>query len=777
MKDRAALLCALPALAFAVFATSACSRPTGSFSEQNARAHIGMLAGTIGSRPIGTPANARARTYIVDELHNAGFEVRVQETDARRGSIGRTAHVHNIIATKAGRRSEAIGLVSHYDSVTAGPGAADDGLGVGVALEAARVLGGLKDRQWTLMVLVTDGEEASMMGAAALVTDRDLMRQLHAYINVESIGSAGPPTLFEVGPGNAWLLGPWARRAPGPRGASFVTEVYRRLPNDTDFSILKRQDIPGLNFAAVGDSYAYHTPRDTPERLSLATIRDTGEQVVSIVTALEGMDITQRTTADRTFFDVGGMTAISYGPVVGWIIAGAALLFGVVAWVRMTAAAIRIGGTVRWLLMAVWAIIGAAAVVLSMIGATWTMRAAHAVYHPWYARPGRLFLLMLAAGVSTAWLFARLGHWLPPRAHGVRGPAVVWSIALPLWLATASGSLWVAPGAAFLWLIPLLTAGVLLSIVPASAAVALRLVSIIVFAVAATLWVRDTTNLLYFMVAALGRFPLVTPIAVFAAVMSIAGAMLAPPLIAAIGTTQPLLRPSLASAVCLAAIAVTAGFAYSAPAYTYEQPLRRQARVIQEQGGPPVWEVGSVEPGLDLGDGAPSGWTPAPPGSSPASSAVPVLRLPYPFVFRATGPDLGPAPITIAGATIDPLSAGQELAITVVPREPGIAISFVLPAGLQPARSSLPGVPRLGHWMATYVAPPPEGVIFRASFNGADAARLREVRVLATMQGSPDGRGWGLPAWLPQERTVWTADATWTVAPFSLPIAPVPPLR
>ena len=56
--------------------------------------------------------------------------------------------------------------------------------------------------------------------------------------------------LFETGPGNGWLVAPWARRAPHPRGGSFGIEIYRRLPNDTDFSILKRQGIPGLNFAA-----------------------------------------------------------------------------------------------------------------------------------------------------------------------------------------------------------------------------------------------------------------------------------------------------------------------------------------------------------------------------------------------------------------------------------------------------------------------------------------------------------------------------------------------
>ena len=98
-----------------------------------------MLAGTIGSRAVGTSANARAREYIVDQLKLAGFEVRVQEADARRPELGTTARVANIIATLAGARREAIGLIAHYDSRPDAPGATDDGLGVAVALEAARV--------------------------------------------------------------------------------------------------------------------------------------------------------------------------------------------------------------------------------------------------------------------------------------------------------------------------------------------------------------------------------------------------------------------------------------------------------------------------------------------------------------------------------------------------------------------------------------------------------------------------------------------------------------
>ncbi len=145
----------------------------------------------------------------------------------------------------------------------------------------------------------------ALLGATALVTDREVTSRLQAYVNIEAIGSAGAPLLFETGPGNSWLVKQWARHAPNPRGASFGIEIYRRLPNDTDFSVLKRLGIPGLNFGATEDSYAYHTTRDTPERLASRTIRDTGEQVVAVMTALDATDVTQRSDSSSTFFDVG----------------------------------------------------------------------------------------------------------------------------------------------------------------------------------------------------------------------------------------------------------------------------------------------------------------------------------------------------------------------------------------------------------------------------------------------------------------------------------------
>src|SRR5262249_10737906 len=167
-------------------AAAGCSPQAPRFSLDNARAHVQMLAGTIGSRPIGTPENQRARQYIVDELRLYGFDVRVQETDARRPEFGLTAHVSNIIATKRGADQHAIGILSHYDSSPDAPGAADDGQGVAVSLEAARVLGARNDARHTLFLIVTDGEEVGLMGAAGLTSDRDVMDRLQAYINIEA---------------------------------------------------------------------------------------------------------------------------------------------------------------------------------------------------------------------------------------------------------------------------------------------------------------------------------------------------------------------------------------------------------------------------------------------------------------------------------------------------------------------------------------------------------------------------------------------------------------
>jgi hypothetical protein len=764
-------------LLLVIAASAACGREPGLFVEANARAHIGMLADTIGSRPVGSAANQRARAYIIDQLKQIGFEVRVQEIDARRAEIGTTARVANIIGVLPGERTEAVGLVTHYDSSPDAPGATDAALGVGVALEAARVFSAGGRRQWSVMVLVTDGEESGLMGAAGLVTDRAVTDRLQAYINLESIGSDGPPVLFETGPGNAWIVAPWAQHAPHPRGGSYALEIYQRLPNDTDFSILKTRGLPGLNFAPTGDSYAYHTARDTVDRLSRATIRSTGENVVSILTALQDTDILARTDRSATYFDIGGTAAVSYGPVGHAIAAGLSLVLGIIAWLKLARAAVQQNGVVRWLMTVAWGWLGAAVTAGAMVLATSLLRAAREVYHPWYARPGRLFLFLVLVGVTAAWSMARIGQWLPRRAHPMRHAALTWNAALPAWIVLTGLALWYAPAAAYLWVWPLLAAGVFLVLVPSNRDELVRLASFGVLAVTASLWLRETHDLLPFVVAVMGRMAVITPAPTYAALLALSGIMIAPPLIGLLASARPLRRPWLVTSLLMLACVAAAGAAYVAPAYTREQPLRRFVRVLQDADAPAAtWEIASLEPGLDLGPGGPPQWAPT---TAAITASVPWGRFAFPFGFRASGPPLGPPPIAISGFSIAPLTDGLQLTLSVVPREPGLTVNFVLPPGVVPARSNFPGRRRLGRWTATFVAPPEEGIAWQASFHDVLREQLDQSRVTVVSSRLPGGNGWqSLPSWLPQETAVWSASATWVVPATSGPaIAPVPPLR
>ena len=73
--------------------------------------------------------------------------------------------------------------------------------------------------------------------------------------------------MFETSEGNGWLIEQLAQALPHPMATSMTMEVYRLMPNDTDFTIFMKHGMPGLNFAFIGGLYYYHSPEDTPANL------------------------------------------------------------------------------------------------------------------------------------------------------------------------------------------------------------------------------------------------------------------------------------------------------------------------------------------------------------------------------------------------------------------------------------------------------------------------------------------------------------------------------
>ena len=69
------------------------------------------------------------RDYLVQQLTSIGLETQVQ----------RTQGIENVLARLRGSDSTgAVLVLSHYDSVPVGPGAADNGSGVAALLETMR---------------------------------------------------------------------------------------------------------------------------------------------------------------------------------------------------------------------------------------------------------------------------------------------------------------------------------------------------------------------------------------------------------------------------------------------------------------------------------------------------------------------------------------------------------------------------------------------------------------------------------------------------------------
>jgi hypothetical protein len=83
-------------------------------------------------------------------------------------------------------------------------------------------------------------------------------------------------------------------------------DLYRRQPNDTDFSELKHAGIQGLNFAFVGDEAGYHTPLDNIDRIDLRSVQHHGNSALSLTRHFGSTEAAPLSERDAAFFNVAG---------------------------------------------------------------------------------------------------------------------------------------------------------------------------------------------------------------------------------------------------------------------------------------------------------------------------------------------------------------------------------------------------------------------------------------------------------------------------------------
>jgi hypothetical protein len=283
--------------------------PAEEFSSDRAMARVRWIAAQ--PHPAGSAAAAVVRDAILMELRRLLIPAEIQHGAGlyERGRMIFAGHADNVVARIAGRqRGPAVLLAGHYDSVRLGPGAADDGHAVGVLLETARaLLAGPKLRND--IIVLFDVEETGLTGAAAFVNQHPWRNDVAVALNFDARGTRGRDYMFQTSAGNGALIREFAAAAPHPAANSLTYEIYRRLPNDTDFSVFKGHAYAGFDFAFVDNVLAYHTPFDDPAHLDQATLQHAGETALALARRFGDADLNQvrRREPDAVYFSAGGL--------------------------------------------------------------------------------------------------------------------------------------------------------------------------------------------------------------------------------------------------------------------------------------------------------------------------------------------------------------------------------------------------------------------------------------------------------------------------------------
>lgn len=428
--------------------------PAGQFSAERAKAHVQVLAAS--PRPLGSEGHRRARQYIVEQLEASGWDVEIQKaTVLRRWDYQlRMVELENIVARSADSDQPDTLLASHYDSVEQSPGAADAASGVAALLETARALAAGGEPLRDVILLVTDGEETGLFGARAFVDEHPAAQGVGVVFNFEARGSAGASFMFESAGGSLPLVRALRRGVPHAVAVSFTDEVYQRMPNDTDFSVLKALG-GGLNFAFFKDPFSYHSSLDTAEQLDLPSLQHHGEQALGLARHFAEPGAFESLADDRRaiFFNAPGGLVVY--PETWAIPLALVLVFGVL-WVLISA--LR-SGRVTW-----------GRTFAGLVGFGVTAMVTGAV----------VFLMTrLSEGLIGHW---RLVRWADLDAFFVAGLAWIIAIGLSLigwavrrwgwepvalgqlvgWTLLALGSALVVPGASYLFLAPTMAAAVAL---------------------------------------------------------------------------------------------------------------------------------------------------------------------------------------------------------------------------------------------------------------------------------------------------------------------------
>ena len=306
------------------------SAPADVFSAD--RALVELRAVAAEPRPMGSTEHETAIVAIRDRLTELGVESEVVEGVATRNDFNQVfaGRLRNVIARIPGTDSTGgVLLLSHFDSVPTSMNANDGGLGVATVLETVRALQAGPPPVNDVVLWFGDADETTALNALLLQHHR-WFRDVRFGFAFEAPGATGPSLLTFAGEGNPQAEPPllslgdnegvsldnaaistdngrWLREAldavPHPVVALPLNDIALGASPDLGMSMWGT-DVAGVSFSQIANSSGYHTDLDRPDRVSRASLQDSGESALALARHFARFDFTDAP-------DAGGLVAFT----------------------------------------------------------------------------------------------------------------------------------------------------------------------------------------------------------------------------------------------------------------------------------------------------------------------------------------------------------------------------------------------------------------------------------------------------------------------------------
>lgn len=159
---------------------------------------------------------------------------------------------------------------AHYDSVSTGYGATDDGVGVVTCLQLIKYFTtpGHAPRRG-LVVLLNNGEEDYLNGARAY-SQHPMAKFAHTFLNLEGAGAGGRATLFRSS--DTEVTKAYAK-SKYPFGSVLSANGFEKIGSQTDYVVLDNMlGLRGLDVAFFEPRARYHTDQDDARHTSMDSL-------------------------------------------------------------------------------------------------------------------------------------------------------------------------------------------------------------------------------------------------------------------------------------------------------------------------------------------------------------------------------------------------------------------------------------------------------------------------------------------------------------------------